>query len=154
MCSLFKMMWNISIAIFSLRFVNIVFYTIWFLFLGHIVVMSSMASFLTLPVVWYFERVAWYFVKGDVVLWNGGMVLWRWWCGTLKWVVWYFDIIYILFHTYISHYLHSIFSQAADYCASKVCVRVLAEGLRPQLARDNVGCTVICPGFVQVYIFI
>lgn len=37
-----------------------------------------------------------------------------------------------------------------DYHASKVAVRFLAEGLRPLLAADRVGCTAICPGFVRV----
>jgi len=35
------------------------------------------------------------------------------------------------------------------YSASKVCVRYLGEGLRPLLAVDRVGVSVICPGFVK-----
>jgi short-subunit dehydrogenase len=34
------------------------------------------------------------------------------------------------------------------YCASKAAVRVWGEGLRPALAADGVGVSVICPGFV------
>jgi short-subunit dehydrogenase len=37
---------------------------------------------------------------------------------------------------------------APAYCASKAAVRVWGEGLRGWLARDGVGVTVICPGFV------
>jgi short-subunit dehydrogenase len=37
---------------------------------------------------------------------------------------------------------------APAYCASKAAVKVWGEGLRGQLARDNIGVTVICPGFV------
>lgn len=34
-------------------------------------------------------------------------------------------------------------ADSCDYNASKVAVRVLGEGLRPLLAKDGVGCTVI-----------
>ena len=37
---------------------------------------------------------------------------------------------------------------APAYCASKAAIKVWGEGLRGSLARDNVGVTVICPGFV------
>jgi short-subunit dehydrogenase len=37
---------------------------------------------------------------------------------------------------------------APAYCASKAAIKVWGEGLRGQLARDNVGVSVICPGFV------
>lgn len=37
---------------------------------------------------------------------------------------------------------------APAYCASKAAVKVWGEGLRGQLARDNIGVSVICPGFV------
>jgi short-subunit dehydrogenase len=39
--------------------------------------------------------------------------------------------------------------RAAGYGASKAAVRVLAESLRIQLRRDNVGVSAICPGFVE-----
>jgi short-subunit dehydrogenase len=38
---------------------------------------------------------------------------------------------------------------APAYCASKAAVRVWGEGLRGYLARDNIGVSVICPGFVE-----
>jgi short-subunit dehydrogenase len=38
---------------------------------------------------------------------------------------------------------------APAYCASKAAVRVWGEGMRGFLARDGVGVTVICPGFVE-----
>ena len=38
---------------------------------------------------------------------------------------------------------------APAYCASKAAVRVWGEGMRGYLARDGVGVTVICPGFVE-----
>lgn len=38
---------------------------------------------------------------------------------------------------------------APAYCASKAAVRVWGEGLRGVLARDGIGLTVICPGFVE-----
>lgn len=41
------------------------------------------------------------------------------------------------------------FGVSPAYCASKAAVRVWGEGLRQRLARDNVGVTVICPGFVK-----
>ncbi len=37
---------------------------------------------------------------------------------------------------------------APAYCASKAALRVWGEGLRGQLARENIGVSVICPGFV------
>ncbi len=37
---------------------------------------------------------------------------------------------------------------APAYCASKAAVRVWGEGLRGELARDNIRVSVICPGFV------
>ncbi len=37
---------------------------------------------------------------------------------------------------------------APAYCASKAAIKVWGEGLRGQLARDNIGVSVICPGFV------
>jgi short-subunit dehydrogenase len=38
---------------------------------------------------------------------------------------------------------------APAYCASKAAVRVWGEGQRGWLAKDGVGVTVICPGFVE-----
>lgn len=38
---------------------------------------------------------------------------------------------------------------APAYSASKAAVRVWGEGLRGALARDGLGLTVICPGFVE-----
>lgn len=38
---------------------------------------------------------------------------------------------------------------APAYCASKAAVRVWGEALRGTLARDGIGVTVICPGFVR-----
>ncbi len=38
---------------------------------------------------------------------------------------------------------------APAYCASKAAARVWGEGLRGQLAADNIGVSVICPGFVK-----
>ena len=37
---------------------------------------------------------------------------------------------------------------APAYCASKAAVKVWGEGLRGQLAREHIGVSVICPGFV------
>lgn len=37
---------------------------------------------------------------------------------------------------------------APAYCASKAAIKVWGEGLRGQLARENIGVSVICPGFV------
>lgn len=37
---------------------------------------------------------------------------------------------------------------APAYGASKAAVRVWGEGLRPVLARDGIGVSVVCPGFV------
>ncbi|MEK9645721.1 MAG: SDR family NAD(P)-dependent oxidoreductase [Alphaproteobacteria bacterium] len=41
------------------------------------------------------------------------------------------------------------FPGAPAYCASKAAVRVWGEGLRNDLARNGIGLTVICPGFVR-----
>jgi short-subunit dehydrogenase len=38
---------------------------------------------------------------------------------------------------------------APAYCASKAAVRLYGEGLRGRLARDGIGVSVICPGFVR-----
>jgi short-subunit dehydrogenase len=38
---------------------------------------------------------------------------------------------------------------APAYCASKAAVKVWGEGVRGWLARDRVGVSVICPGFVE-----
>jgi short-subunit dehydrogenase len=38
---------------------------------------------------------------------------------------------------------------APAYCASKAAVRVWGEGLRGALAKEGIGVTVICPGFVK-----
>lgn len=43
---------------------------------------------------------------------------------------------------------HAGMPTAPAYAASKAAVRVYAEGLRGALARDGVGVTAICPGFV------
>jgi short-subunit dehydrogenase len=40
------------------------------------------------------------------------------------------------------------FPGAPAYCASKAAVRVWGEGLRPLLAAEGVGVSVVCPGFV------
>ncbi len=40
------------------------------------------------------------------------------------------------------------FPGAPAYCASKAAVRVWGEGLRPALAAEGIGVSVICPGFV------
>ena len=37
---------------------------------------------------------------------------------------------------------------APAYCASKAALKVWGEGLRGQLKRQNIGVSVICPGFV------
>jgi short-subunit dehydrogenase len=37
---------------------------------------------------------------------------------------------------------------AAAYCASKAAIRVLGESLRPELLRDGIQLSVICPGFI------
>lgn len=39
--------------------------------------------------------------------------------------------------------------RAAAYNASKAAVRIWGESIRHQLRRDNVGVSVICPGFVE-----
>lgn len=41
------------------------------------------------------------------------------------------------------------FPGAPAYCASKAAVRVWGEALRGMLARDGIGVTVICPGYVK-----
>ncbi|MEX0921264.1 MAG: SDR family NAD(P)-dependent oxidoreductase [Rhodovibrionaceae bacterium] len=41
------------------------------------------------------------------------------------------------------------FPGAPAYCGSKAAVRVWGESLRPTLAREGIGVTVICPGFVE-----
>ncbi|WP_029006822.1 SDR family NAD(P)-dependent oxidoreductase [Azospirillum halopraeferens] len=41
------------------------------------------------------------------------------------------------------------FPGAPAYCASKAAVRVWGEALRGDLARDGIGVSVICPGFVR-----
>lgn len=41
------------------------------------------------------------------------------------------------------------FPGAPAYCASKAAVRVYGEALRGELARDGIGVSVICPGFVR-----
>lgn len=41
------------------------------------------------------------------------------------------------------------FGRSPAYGASKAAVRVWGEGLRLRVARDKVGVTVICPGFVR-----
>ncbi len=38
---------------------------------------------------------------------------------------------------------------APAYCASKAAVRLYGEGLRGRLARDGIGVSVICPGFIR-----
>lgn len=41
------------------------------------------------------------------------------------------------------------FPSAPAYCGSKAAVRVWGEGLRPWLAEDGIGVSVICPGYVR-----
>jgi short-subunit dehydrogenase len=41
------------------------------------------------------------------------------------------------------------FAGAPAYCASKAAVRNYGEGLRNAYARDGIGVSVICPGFVR-----
>ena len=41
------------------------------------------------------------------------------------------------------------FPGAPAYCASKAAVRVWGESLRGHLAREGIGVSVICPGFVK-----
>jgi len=41
------------------------------------------------------------------------------------------------------------FPGAPAYCGSKAAVRVFGEGLRPMAAREGIGVTVICPGYVR-----
>ena len=41
------------------------------------------------------------------------------------------------------------FPGAPAYCGSKAAVRVWAEAMRPHLASQGVGISVICPGFVR-----
>lgn len=38
---------------------------------------------------------------------------------------------------------------APAYCASKAAVRLYGEGLRGRLAKDGIGVSVICPGFIR-----
>lgn len=38
---------------------------------------------------------------------------------------------------------------APAYCASKAAVRVYGEGLRGRLAKDGIGVSVVCPGFIR-----
>ncbi|MEZ5906285.1 MAG: SDR family NAD(P)-dependent oxidoreductase [Geminicoccaceae bacterium] len=38
---------------------------------------------------------------------------------------------------------------APAYCASKGAVRLYGEGLRGRLAKDGIGVSVICPGFIR-----
>lgn len=40
------------------------------------------------------------------------------------------------------------FGGAPAYCASKAAIRIWGEGLRCALARDNIGVSVVCQGFV------
>lgn len=41
------------------------------------------------------------------------------------------------------------FPVAPSYCATKAAIRVYAEGLRARLLRENIGVTVINPGFIK-----
>ncbi|WP_420405700.1 SDR family NAD(P)-dependent oxidoreductase [Nisaea sp.] len=41
------------------------------------------------------------------------------------------------------------FPGAPAYCSSKAAVRVFGEGLRPTAAREGIGVSVICPGYVR-----
>jgi NADP-dependent 3-hydroxy acid dehydrogenase YdfG len=41
------------------------------------------------------------------------------------------------------------FPGAPAYCGSKAAVRVFGEGLRPMAAREGIGVSVICPGYVR-----
>lgn len=41
------------------------------------------------------------------------------------------------------------FPGAPAYCASKAAVRVWGESLRPHLAAEGIGLSVVCPGFVR-----
>ena len=41
------------------------------------------------------------------------------------------------------------FPGAPAYCGSKAAVRVWAEAMRPHLAAQGVGISVVCPGFVR-----
>jgi NADP-dependent 3-hydroxy acid dehydrogenase YdfG len=41
------------------------------------------------------------------------------------------------------------FAVAPSYCATKSAIRVYAEGLRARLHRENIGVSVIIPGFVK-----
>jgi short-subunit dehydrogenase len=38
---------------------------------------------------------------------------------------------------------------APAYCASKAALRVWGEALRPDLARDGIALSVVCPGFIK-----
>jgi NADP-dependent 3-hydroxy acid dehydrogenase YdfG len=41
------------------------------------------------------------------------------------------------------------FPVAPSYCATKAAIRVYAEGLRARLLRENIGISVIIPGFIK-----
>jgi NAD(P)-dependent dehydrogenase (short-subunit alcohol dehydrogenase family) len=41
------------------------------------------------------------------------------------------------------------FPDAPSYCATKAAIRVYAEGLRARLLRENIGVSVIIPGFIK-----
>jgi short-subunit dehydrogenase len=41
------------------------------------------------------------------------------------------------------------FPGAPAYCASKAAVRVWGEAMRPHLAAEGIGVSVVCPGFVR-----
>lgn len=41
------------------------------------------------------------------------------------------------------------FPVAPSYCATKAAIRVYAEGLRARLLRENIGVSVIIPGFIK-----
>ena len=41
------------------------------------------------------------------------------------------------------------FAGAPAYCASKAAVKVYGEALRPDLAAEGIGLSVICPGYVR-----
>jgi len=41
------------------------------------------------------------------------------------------------------------FPVAPSYCATKAAIRVYAEGLRARLLRENIGVSVIIPGFIE-----
>jgi short-subunit dehydrogenase len=41
------------------------------------------------------------------------------------------------------------FPGAPAYCAGKAAVKVYGEALRPLLARNNIGVSVVCPGYIR-----